>query len=259
VKKTLLASVSIVALLLARPSLAADLSKRMPVKAPPMAVPPPVFSWTGCYIGGHIGGGWGRKTITDTPDSLLVAFSSFESVKSVEDNTSGFLGGGQVGCNYQFAVPWVIGIEGDISAANLRGNVTSPFSPHSVFSIKTNWLASVTPRLGYAWDRWLLYVKGGVAWDHDSYSAQYLGTYTASETPSGWTIGAGLEWAFADNWSAKFEYDYYDFGSKNVTFNNPNFGPPVGTQVETVKQTIQAVKFGINYRFGGPWPVTAHY
>ena len=85
------------------------------------------------------------------------------------------------------------------------------------------------------------------AWDHDKYSAQYLGTWTASETRSGWTVGAGLEWAFADNWSARFEYDYYGFGNRNVTFTNPRF--TILPSIETVKQSIQTVTFGINYRF----------
>ena len=77
-------------------------------------------------------------------------------------------------------------------------------------------MASATARLGYTWDpRWLVYAKGGAAWAHDKYDvATYLGTWAASETRSGWTVGGGLEWAFADNWSAKLEYQFYDFGNQ---------------------------------------------
>jgi outer membrane immunogenic protein len=191
-------------------------------------------------------------------------------------DTSGFLGGGQVGCNYQFATNWVIGIEGDGSAADIHGDVTpppvtfvnppgGPFPPGPVpitssFHAQTDWLASVTGRLGYAAGPWLFYAKGGVAWAGDKYAAdipifqEHLG---ASQTRTGWTVGGGVEWAFLTNWSAKLEYDFYDFGAHSVTLTGffPGVGPstfpsgPIAVPGVDIKQTISVVKFGINYRF----------
>lgn len=230
-KKLLLSTVSVVALVAAEPTLGA-----------PRAAPP-VFNWTGCYIGAHAGGGWARNVLTDTGSGFLV---SSTGPVSIQDNSSGFLGGGQIGCNYQFAPMWVTGIEVDVSAANISGDVTSPFkSPNSLWTVKTDWLASATGRFGYSWDHWLAYAKGGAAWAHDKYAATYGATYTGDETRIGWTIGGGLEWAFMDNWSAKLEYDYFDFGSKDVNLSIPGLVVP-----ENNKQQIHAVKFGINYRFG---------
>jgi outer membrane immunogenic protein len=247
-KRLLLTTVSALALISARPGLAADLGTRMPVKAP-VAAPLPAFSWTGCYLGGHVGWGWGRKTFADTPNSDLVGFFTGGAQQSQDVDTDGFLGGGQVGCDYQFTSNWVIGVEGNFSWADISGSATVPFDlGDTSFDAKTDWLASVTGRLGYAWDRWLLYAKGGPAWAHDKYNINtYLGTWAASETRSGWTVGGGLEWAFANNWSAKLEYQYYDFGSRDLNFFNPGFS----SEVENVKQQIQTVKLGLNFRFGG--------
>jgi outer membrane immunogenic protein len=242
-KRLLLASVSVLALIATSPARAADLPTTMPRKAPPIAPAPP-FSWTGCYIGGNVGYGWGRKSIENAPDGFMIAYD--EPGASLPVDTEGFLGGGQVGCNYQFAPTWVVGIEGDISAADITGSATDSVTT-AVYNVKTDWIASVTGRVGYAWDRWLAYAKGGAAWADDKYTSSYGGgTWDASETRSGWTVGAGLEWAFADKWSARLEYDYYDFGTRNVTFTEP----PSGSSIESVKQQIQTVKFGINYRFG---------
>lgn len=242
-KRVLLTSVSALALVSAQSGFAADLGARMPVKAPP---PVRVFSWTGCYIGGHVGWGWGRTRFADTPNGDLVAF--FTGSQSLSVDTDGFIGGGQIGCDYQFAPNWVIGLEGQFSGADINGSTdVSAFGFNTTFHSKTDWLASVTGRLGYAWDpHWLLYVKGGAAWAHDKYDiGTYLGTWSTSTTRDGWTVGGGLEWAFADNWSAKLEYQYYDFGDKDLTFINPGFT----SQVETIKDQIHTVKIGLNYHF----------
>jgi outer membrane immunogenic protein len=155
-----------------------------------------------------------------------------------------------------------MGIEGAGSWTDITGtshgldNIDAePTSTHA----KTDWLASVTGRLGYAWDRWMLYAKGGAAWAHDKYSiATYANTWTASETRTGWTVGGGLEWAFAGNWSAKLEYDYYDFGRKDLTFNVIGPGIFTNSSVESIKQQIHTVKLGINWHFNTA-PVTARY
>jgi len=192
-------------------------------KAPP-PVPAPVrlFTWTGCYIGGNIGWGWGRDTVsisdlgatTGVPELAGISFGP------VTGDTKGVVGGGQLGCNYQFAPNLVIGIEGDGEAANIKGDATQSFSfvsltgPETVSGTahaQTDWIASVTGRLGWAWDRVLIYAKGGGAWVGDKYSAD-LSAFDehiqTSVTRPGWTVGGGVEWAFWDNWSAKLEYDF---------------------------------------------------
>ncbi len=178
----------------------------LPVKAPVIASVPDV-TWTGCYIGAHIGGGWGHK---DFSDPTGVHFAPAGAV--IEVDTSGFLGGGQIGCHYQFATNWVLGIDGDVSWAGIKGETRDPFFGNKNIDARTNWLASATGQLGYTWDRWMLYGKGGVAWASDKYDT----------------------------------FDHYDFGSRTVTLSDPN----LGSQLASIKQQVEAVKFGINYRFG---------
>jgi outer membrane immunogenic protein len=165
------------------------------------------------------------------------------------------LAGGQVGCDYQFASNWVAGIEGSASWANIRGSSDPFFSGKASFRAQTQWIAAATGRLGYAFDRWMIYGKGGPAWAGDKYevSGAILGTpfdYTGSETRTGWTVGGGVEWAFWQNWSAKLEYAYYDFGTRSLVLIDPVNGP----DPSSIKQRIQTVTVGINYRFwtGGP-------
>jgi len=250
-KKTMLVGVG-AALIAIAPANAADLGRRPVYKAPPPAVvPAPAFSWTGCYIGGNVGGGWGRKTAS--APNLAPGIS-------VSGDTDGVIGGGQIGCNYQFAPNWVIGIEGDGSAADIKGDRTATLlGITGTAHAKTDWIATVTGRLGWAADRWLIYAKGGAAWAGDKYSADipiFNEHVEASETRVGWTVGGGVEWAFWQNWSAKVEYDFYDFGTRDVTFTGTIFGIPEVVSGINVKQTISTVKFGINYRFG---PIAGAY
>ena len=194
---------------------------------------------------------------------------------TIRINTSGWFAGGQVGCDYQFAPNWVIGIEGSGSGADIKGSAVDSFfngkNESLTFHAKTDWFASATARVGVTWDRWMLYAKGGAAWAGDKYSA--LGTvsgtcatapcavpfdFTASETRTGWTAGVGIEWAFWNNWSARLEYDHYDFGTRSVNLSDPNFTP---TFIPAdIKQRFDTVRLGINYRFGwGKAPVVARY
>jgi outer membrane immunogenic protein len=268
-KRLLLAST---ALALGGPALAADLPARMPLKAPIAAVSR--YSWTGCYVGGHIGAGWGRAHLAE-PNGFIAPAGTVLDV--VED--AGFLGGGQVGCDYEFANNWVIGAAGDFSWANIQGQSIDPFfmgkSPVFLNSpiplnAKTEWLATATARVGYAWDRWLVYGKGGLAWAHDRYSIQNAVAWgtpgslcfanfiaiacnpSGSDTRNGWTLGLGVEWAFANNWSAGLEFDHYGFGTRTVSLTDPNV--PTGSPSEPVniKQRIEAVTLSLNYHFG--WP-----
>jgi len=261
-KKALLAGVACIVIMAVASANAADLGR------PVYTVPPPIlpFTWTGCYIGGNIG--WGRGGDTVSAPNLAATTGVPElsgvSLPSVTGDTKGVLGGGQVGCNYQFAPNWLIGIEGDGEAANIKGDVTDSVSftnpltglPETVTgtaNAQTDWLASVTGRLGWTWDRVMLYAKGGGAWVGNKYSADlpaFNEHVQTSVTQPGWTVGGGVEWAFWDHWSAKVEYDYYNFSTANLSLPGTIAGISEVVPGVNVKQTIQTVKFGINYRFG---------
>src|SRR5262249_7484711 len=196
-------------------------------------------------------------------------------------DTSGAIFGGQLGCDWQFggfgkgagpgAGAWVIGIQGSVSGADINGTTTGTCNGTSLHP-KTDFLASVTGRLGWAgWDpRVLIYVRGGVAWAHerdlmiiDEGSANLF----SQDSRTGWTVGVGVEWAFAPNWSAFVEWDHYDFGSHTKTFCETSEGC-TGDQslIIDVKNRIETVRVGVNYRFNwfagvgkGKAPVVARY
>lgn len=205
----------------------------MPVKAPVYQPPPAIaYNWTGIYIGGFAGGLWAHNDWT-----FLTGLSTGHDV-------NGFFGGGQIGVNYQFATNWVIGVQFDWGWS---GATSSSACPNPAFRCesKVKDLGSLTGRVGYAWDNWLLYAKGGGAWVHDEFNATGASTFTGSSTPGGWTVGGGLEWGFAPNWSLFAEYDYYDFGTKRIDFANA-----VGVRDDfDVKQRVNVAKLGVNYRF----------
>lgn len=219
-KKLLLASVGVVAM--ATAATAADLPARMPVKAP--AYVAPLYNWTGFYLGAHLGWAW----------------ADFDGLK---DN--GFIGGGQLGYNYQMG-QFVIGVEGDISWSDIGESATGfvGLVPVTV-SVKNDWLGSVAARLGVAvgaGGNILLYAKGGVAWTDWSVSATALGTTVSiGDTATGYVLGAGIEYGFTPNWSAKLEYNYYDFDGSSLT---------VAGVTSNYDLSHHVVKAGINYRFG---------
>ncbi|MDQ2084319.1 porin family protein [Xanthobacteraceae bacterium Astr-EGSB] len=215
---------------------AADMS--MPVKAPPPA--PALYSWTGLYIGGHLGGGWANNGWND-PSTTFGTFADVDA--------DGILGGGQVGFNWQWS-NIVLGLEAQFSASNIDGSASFAAPPLGTVTLSNeiNWITSVTGRLGFAANNWLIYGKGGWAWaDFDGAASLAIpGATTLSVTSDGdrdgWTAGAGVEWGFAPNWSALVEYQYYDFGDETFSFG----GVPVGIDTD-----IHTVKVGLNYRLGG--------
>jgi len=268
--KTLLTGVAGTALLAAAPAMAADLAVKAP-RVAPVAPPVPVFSWTGCFVGAHVGWGWGKKDFNVFDTSFTPSPSLSGSIK----NDSGAIFGGQLGCDWQFggfgkgagpgAGAWVIGIQGSVSGADIHGFGANHCDGGGLTS-KTDFLASVTGRLGWAgWDpRMLFYVRGGVAWTHerdeirtDSSSTSFQG----EQTRTGWTVGVGVEWAFAPNWSAFVEWDHYGFGTKRLTLTDADFDSVLHADV---KQNIETVRIGVNYRFNwllgkGKAPVVARY
>jgi outer membrane immunogenic protein len=237
----------------------------LPLKARPYMAPAPVFSWTGCYVGVQAGGGWGRTHFSDPDVQLFAPVGGFLDV-----DRSGGLAGGQIGCNYQLASPVVIGAEVAGAWTNIKGSQNVAFTtPATIVAgtadSKTEWLASFTGRLGFDLNRVLLYGKGGVAFAGDKYGMNGQSTctglclgpnpasllFSGNETRVGWTAGAGIEWAFMDHWSAKVEYDYYDFGTDKVTFYNSSGTGllPFAGLPANVSQRIQTVVGAISYRF----------
>src|SRR5271169_2197771 len=217
----------------------------MPIGAP---LPPPPFTWTGCYGGAQVGGGWGQKSLNDSA-GIVSPITGFTTASL---GISGFMLGGQLGCDYQFASNLVLGLEGAAAGGNIKGNtgIALPGGPppdSATFSQKTDLMTSITARAGYAVNDWLFYAKGGVAWAGDRYSVfDLLGTFDFEglETRFGWTVGAGVEWALWNDWSVRLEYDYYGFGTRSVTFID-NVSGAVGPL--DIKQNIQMVKLGLNF------------
>jgi outer membrane immunogenic protein len=231
------------------PVMAADLGVA-PLRPPPVAVVPVValYTWTGCYVGGNGGGLWAHRDWND-PVFGLGDFGS--------QNVSGGLGGVQAGCNYQRG-NWVLGVQGEwdwTSAKHDDANIAFPLvTDHS----EIKWLASVTARTGYAWDRFFGYVKGGGAWLKSDLSLQVAGATAATfseNNRSGWTIGVGGEYAFLDWLTGFVEYDYYQFRNDTNSFvcATCGFVVPAGVittlPVET-KTRISVVKAGLNLKFG---------
>ena len=259
-KKIIVVAGAALALISAVPALAADLPAATYAKTP-VYVPPSVYNWTGFYVGGHIGGAWTSQSSTElapgTPAFPVgTAFS--------KNNLSGFLGGVQGGFNWQGNNPFVVGIEGEYSWADVSGTATTTglggFT--SKVSAKTKDYALATGRVGYAADNWLFFVKGGGAWGQSSSTGTGItgggaifDTTSTSSNRSGWIVGVGVEWGFAPNWSAKIEYNHIDFGSANVTV----LSSVAGISNVSTSETVEVVKAGVNYRFNWGSPVVARY
>jgi outer membrane immunogenic protein len=257
-KKQLLAGVALLAAIPVS-AMAADLGRPAPAPAPVYKAPPPImaFSWTGFYLGGNLGAAWETGNVTDTLTGL-----NFSSTSNAT-----FAGGGQVGFNYQIS-SLVLGVEGDFDwLSNNNNNGVGVVIPsvglgHTfTASLNDRWVTTLTGRLGFAWDRVLLYGKGGGAWvGNNGFTVTDTNTATAvsvgnSSTRTGWTAGAGLEWAFANNWTARVEYDY--IGLSNRTFTVPT--GIIAGDVFTANRNISMVTVGLNYLFNWGGPVTARY
>lgn len=243
--RNLLSAVAFLAMTAASSAIAADLPTRA-LKAPPIAPPP--FSWTGCYIGAHLGG----VVSEDRTTSLQGKTDSFSA--------TGFVGGGQVGCDYQFAQGWVVGAEGRAAWSSLQNSHASTVTNRvtlvtlpSQFTLTNDFLASATARLGYSFaDRWLAFARGGAAWTREKADDAFTLVSgravdpQVSLTRTGWTVGAGVEWAFAPHWSAGLEYSFYDFGRQSSVLSD---GSGVTVTFAGLRDTIHAVTAGVNYHF----------
>jgi outer membrane immunogenic protein len=248
-KKILLTTIGLAALGMA-PAIAADLPARAYTKAP--AAVAPIYNWTGFFVGAEGGGGWGK-------DDWNLPLAG--GIHAAGTSISGATAGGVIGYNWQMPSNVVLGIEGNLDWADLKATSTCISNTTLNCRSKLDAMYTVTGRLGYAFSSVLLYVKGGGAWTTDKSNVFVAATGTllesASTTRDGWTVGAGLEYMFLPNWSAKVEYDYYDFGNKTTALVTP-----AGATLDTInsKLTVNTVKAGINYHFNlGGGPLVAKY
>ena len=226
----------------------------LPVKAP--VALPPLYNWTGCYIGGNVGGGWTRVDTTRfSQDTIGPSFATYG-----RENDSGFIGGGQAGCDFQ-TTNLVFGVQGTFDFGNIRGSHALVDFP--TFS-ETNNLQAVytaTGRVGYLWaPSFLGYVKVGMSWMQNKNQVLQPGgalLESSSYTLPGMTAGIGGEWMFAPNWSVFAEYNYMwieDTSGQHFTAT-PGLFPP--GEVLNVKQTAQTVLVGVNYKFHWDGPIVA--
>jgi len=236
-KKILLGAAALAAM--AAPAFAADIQPRPYTKAPAYTAPQVVYNWTGFYIGGHVGG-------------------AFAGNNSLQSSDARFMGGVQAGFDYQFAPNWVVGAEAQYSWLNGGNNNGVLFPGGTLVTSNPNQLGSVTGRVGYTWGPALLYAKGGYAWRDGNGVGVTVGGVPAGFTTNGnhkdgYTVGGGLEYMFAPNWSAKAEYQYYDFGKTTFTAG------PADITGRNFRNDEHTVKVGVNYRFGWGGPAASKY
>jgi outer membrane immunogenic protein len=224
-----------VAMAAAMPAIAADFSE----PPPPAYVPvPPLFTWTGVYVGAQLGFGWGTNTLTVYPAGFGTNFMP-----------NGILGGGHVGYDYQINQV-VLGVEGDVEGTDIYKD----FSPGgALYSTSIPVQGSIRGRLGVAFDRVLLYATGGgeFAGIDNSVQGAFGTTDSSSQSRAGWTVGGGIEYALTPNWLIRGEYRFADFG--HLSYATPfTFG--FGSFIN-LHQTENAVRAGFSYKFdpfGGP-------
>ena len=263
---------------LATSAMAADL----PRKAPPPAPAPVMYSWTGFYIGGHVGGAWRDRDGHDRFANCVGAVC-FDN-RDESDHDGNFIVGGQAGFNYQFG-QYVWGVEGQASWVNHDndrpcGFFTFGAVQDSLFRCRDggDWIATIAARLGVALGQtgnWLLYVKGGAAFADSGFDMRrrpdcvfafcnnnFIFT-NDDDTRTGWMVGAGVEYGAWGNWSWKLEYNFMDFGNRHLHFNTDFTNFCAGCILAhdfDFDQKFHVVKFGLNYRFGGvSAPVRASY
>ena len=244
---------------------AADLPRKAPAAAPP---PAPVYTWTGCYIGGNVGAAWSRQT-----GDFAAVPAVIQLPGTIAQNDSNGIGGVHLGCNYQFDPRFVVGVEGDWSWTGLNGSGSAPnfFAGPPAFveptgginmSSDTKWMASLRARLGWVvMPQTMIYATGGAAWaktDYTGFDAATTNngftTVSFSNTKSGWVVGGGAEYMLTPNWLVRAEYLYYQFSGANALGNNatPGFNnSPTGlfATFNWNDLRVNEVRAGISYKF----------
>ena len=239
-KKVLLATMALVAFGATVPALAADHPAGGYTQAP--AYGAALYNWTGFYIGGHIGGAFSDD-------------NNLGGLTTGNNNNARFLGGLQLGADYQFAANWVIGADAQYSW--LGGNKNGIVFPGGfVYTNNQRVLGSLTGRLGYTWGPGLLYMKGGYGFSDNNESLVNGAVPVAfafnNGHSNGYTVGAGFEYLFTRSWSGKVEYQYYNFGNTGFTV------PTALASFGNFRTDDHTVKMGLNYRFNWGAPVAKY-
>jgi outer membrane immunogenic protein len=267
-RRVLVACVALSALAVTAPAFATDL----PLKAPPLP-PAPLYDWTGFYVGINGGYSWGNSSTSYSGTDAITGapFTAFSTSQSMD----GWLGGGQIGYNWQFNSNWLLGLEADIQGTSQKGSDGLPtvsgivpgfralvigFSSAANVTESLPWFGTARARLGVLpSDHWLLYVTGGLAYGQVNTTATISNTTTApggtatvtvsgsqDTTNIGWTIGGGTEWMLAAHWTAKVEYLYIDLGTVSATFAGTGAYATLNTSSHVTDNILRG---GINYRF----------
>ena len=202
---------------------AADIYQAPPPISSPIYAPTPIYDWTGAYIGLSGGYSWGQ--------------SKASTGSAFDIPLNGWLAGGQIGANWMLSNNIVLGIEGDIAWTGQKGSI----GPGPTVTQSLDWLGTVRGRVGIAMNNVMPYVTGGFAAGGGTRTTD-IGGQTAKATHTGYVLGGGVEWGFAQNWTAKLEYQYVNLGAKTYTFAFPPPSPSVGI-------TDHIVKVGVNYKF----------
>jgi outer membrane immunogenic protein len=258
-------------------ALAADLpSKKMAPMLPP---PPPPPLWSGFYVGLNAGYTWDERgnVLVNSPANIWAVGVSGSGALATSND--GFIGGGQIGYNYQFGQTFVVGVEADIqgvgggNSSATVGNFVTPVSSTLTASKQLDYLGTVRGRAGYLVSpTLLLYGTGGVAYGQTNLNATVtqtglngatgLATVGFSDTRVGWTAGGGVEWLFMPQWSAKAEYLYYDLGRASASNTLAFQGVNVGATTVSGGFKGHVVRAGVNYHFNlftPPAPVVAKF
>jgi outer membrane immunogenic protein len=258
-KKLFSAALGLAALGLAAPASAADLAARPYTKAPAPVIAA-VYDWSGFYLGINGGGGWSHKCWDRTAGRSTIFLTPI--AEGCHDASGGTVGG-QVGYRWQSAA-WVFGVEAQGNWADIKGSNVSDISfralGDSSNQTKIDSFGLFTGQVGYSWNTFLLYVKGGAAVTHDKYSGFVTNAAilnpnvdSASETRWGGVVGVGGEFAFSRNWSFALEYDHLFMGDRDVTFTGTSTAPFIGTtRTDRIRQDVDLFTARVNYRFGGP-------
>jgi outer membrane immunogenic protein len=230
----------------------------------------PVYSWTGFYIGGDLGGAWTSNS--GTWIALFPAPSPGTNPIAAGTGGSGFVGGLHAGYNYQFAQTWVAGLEGDWMWSNAGGSFSQPWTVTGTsaqypgtftnMSSKLDWVSSLRARVGYlVTPNLLAYGTGGVAWGRFDYGANsvcttacgvnYVANSALSSTQTGFTVGGGLEWAMTRNWLLRTEYLYYRFNNAQNAVAVPAapFAPPTPSNYGWSATNVSVARVGLSYKF----------
>ena len=269
-KKLLLSTIALSALALGNAAFAADMAPRMYTKAAPVVAP--IYNWSGVYAGIHAGYTFGDRSDVITTGVLagnVANVAAGARAGSIGLDRDGFIGGGQIGYNWQSNSPWVWGLEADISYTDVNSSRTfvtvlpvalggAPSNLNNTLSTKMDYFGTVRGRLGYAWDRTLVYATGGFAYGQVETSGafnnagnvvQFAGS--TRDTKTGYTVGGGIEHAWMGNWTVKAEYLYYDLGTSDVNVAIQPGVAGAGAYTSSFKNDGHIVRAGLNYKFGG--------